>query len=238
MTCLLSAKIFTIFPEMFPGPLAESVVGRALQNNLWSLEAINLRDYTVDKHRSVDDAAFGGGLGMVLRPDIIDAALKDHYKSRPNTLIYLSPRGIPLTQEYVKKLANQSHLGLLCGRFEGIDQRVLDAWHIEEVSLGDFILSGGEIAAMALLDAIVRLLPGVLGEKDSLNEESFTENLLEYPQYTRPRNWNDHLVPEILLSGHHEKIKAWRKAESEKLTRERRVDLWQRYKATQQERKD
>lgn len=238
MTCLLSAKIFTIFPEMFPGPLGVSLVGKALQNDLWSLEAINLRDYAVDKHRSVDDTAFGGGPGMVLRSDVVDAALTDHYEARPNTLIYLSPRGIPLTQEHVKKLANQSHLGLLCGRFEGIDQRVLDAWHIEEVSLGDFILSGGEIAAMALLDAIVRLLPGVLGEQESLNEESFTENLLEYPQYTRPRNWKGHLVPEILLSGHHEKIKAWRKAESEKLTRERRVDLWQRYKAAQQERKD
>jgi tRNA (guanine37-N1)-methyltransferase len=238
MTCLLSAKIFTIFPEMFPGPLGVSLVGKALQNNLWALEAVNLRDYAVDKHRSVDDTAFGGGPGMVLRSDVVDAALTDHYEVRPNTLIYLSPRGIPLTQEHVKKLANQSHLGLLCGRFEGIDQRVLDAWHIEEVSLGDFILSGGEIAAMALLDAIVRLLPGVLGEQESLNEESFTENLLEYPQYTRPRNWKGHLVPEILLSGHHEKIKAWRKAESEKLTRERRVDLWQRYKAAQQERKD
>ncbi len=238
MNCLLSTKIFTIFPEMFPGPLGTSLVGKALQNGLWTLEAINLRNYATDKHRSVDDTSFGGGPGMVLRPDIIDAALQDHYNVRPNTLIYLSPRGIPLTQEYVKKLAKQSHLGLLCGRFEGIDQRVLDAWYIEEVSLGDFILSGGEIAAMALLDAVVRLLPGVLGEQESLNEESFNENLLEYPQYTRPQNWKDQLVPEILLSGHHEKIKAWRKAESEKLTRERRADLWQRYKAAQQERKD
>ncbi len=238
MNCLLSAKVFTIFPEMFPGPLETSLVGRALHKGMWNLEAINLRDYATDKHRSVDDTSFGGGPGMVLRPDIIDAALQDHYNVRPNTLIYLSPRGIPLTQEYVKKLAKQSHLGLLCGRFEGVDQRVLDAWYIEEVSLGDFILSGGEIAAMALLDAVVRLLPGVLGEQESLNEESFNENLLEYPQYTRPQNWKNHLVPEVLLSGHHEKIKAWRKAESEKLTRERRADLWQRYKAAQQERKD
>ncbi|OJX13984.1 MAG: tRNA (guanosine(37)-N1)-methyltransferase TrmD [Caedibacter sp. 37-49] len=238
MNCLLSAKVFTIFPEMFPGPLETSLVGRALNKGTWNLEAINLRDYATDKHRSVDDTSFGGGPGMVLRPDIIDAALQDHYNVRPNTLIYLSPRGIPLTQEYVKKLAKQSHLGLLCGRFEGVDQRVLDAWHIEEVSLGDFILSGGEIAAMAILDAVVRLLPGVLGEQESLNEESFNENLLEYPQYTRPQNWKNYAVPEVLLSGHHEKIKAWRKAESEKLTRERRADLWQRYKAAQQERKD
>lgn len=238
MSCLLSTKVFTLFPDMFPGPLGESLVGKALQKGLWSLEAINLRDYATDKHRSVDDTSFGGGPGMVLRPDVIHAALEAHYNIRPNTLIYLSPRGIPLTQEYVKKLANQSHLGLLCGRFEGVDQRVLDAWHIEEVSMGDFVLSGGEVPAMALLDAVVRLLPGVLGEEASLHEESFNENLLEYPQYTRPQNWQGYLVPEVLLSGHHEKIKAWRKAESEKLTRERRTDLWQRYKTAQQERKD
>lgn len=238
MTPLFSAKVFTLFPEMFPGPLGLSLIGRALKNGIWSLETINIRDFAPDKHHSVDDTAFGGGPGMVLRPDVIDTALTAHYKSRPNNLIYLSPRGIPLTQEYVKKLANQSHIGLLCGRFEGVDQRVLDVWNIEEVSLGDFILSGGDIAAMAFLDAIVRLIPGVLGEQNSLNEESFTNDLLEYPQYTKPRDWKGYTVPEVLLSGHHGKINAWRKAESEELTQKRRPDLWSRHCKAQQERKD
>jgi tRNA (guanine37-N1)-methyltransferase len=222
-------KVFTLFPELFPGPLSASLVGKGLANGIWRLEAINIREYALDKHRSVDDTAFGGGPGMVFRPDVLDRALRANYPEKPEALIYLSPRGKPLQQKHVKELAKLTEIGLLCGRFEGVDQRVLDAWDIEEVSIGDFVLSGGEIPAMVLIDACVRLLPEVLGCEESLVEESFSSGLLEYPQYTRPQEWDGREVPEVLRSGHHEKIKAWRQAMAEKITQERRPDLWQAY---------
>lgn len=224
------AKVFTLFPELFPGPLSASIVGKALHKELWSLESIDIRSYAHDKHKTVDDEAYGGGPGMVMRADVIDAALCAHYGTqRPPALIYVSPRGKPLTQARVKELAQHAHIGILCGRFEGVDQRVLDAWDFEEISLGDFVLSGGEVAAYALIDACVRLLPGVVGEPASLEEESFAKGLLEYPQYTRPREWKDCKVPEVLLSGNHQLIKKWRQEKSAELTCQRRPDLWQKY---------
>lgn len=225
-------KIFTLFPEMFPGPLGYSVVGKGLEQGLWSLDAVNIRDYASDKHRTVDDTCYGGGPGMVMRPDVIDSALKAQYgESRPQRLLYLSPRGQRFDQKLAKELAQTDTIGVLCGRFEGVDQRVLDAWSFEEVSLGDFVLSGGELAAMSLIDACARLIPGVLGDNESTREESFSEGLLEYPQYTRPFHWNGRVVPEELKSGHHEKIKAWRHKMSEELTKSRRPDLWKAYSA-------
>ncbi len=224
----LTIKVFTIFPDLFPGPLTESLTGRALKENLWQLEAVNLRDFASDKHKSVDDTPFGGGAGMVMRPDVLDRAFEAHYK-RPGAFLYMSPKGAPLTQAHVKELAKQPSIGILCGRFEGVDQRVLDAWALEEVNIGDFIMTGGEIPAMCLIDSVVRLLPGVIGSPESLEEESFSHGLLEYPQYTRPRLWKGISVPEVLLEGHHEKIKTWRQDMAEKITRERRPDLWHKY---------
>ena len=224
-----AAKVFTLYPEMFPGPLGYSLVGKACIEKKWSLEVVNIRDFALDKHKTVDDTACGGGPGMVMKPDVLDRALKFHYPKGAKSLIYLSPRGIPLTQEFVKKLAQSPSIGLLCGRFEGIDQRVLDAWNFEEVSIGDFVLTGGELPAMALIDACVRLLPGVLGSCASLEEESFSQGLLEYSHYTRPRSWEGRDVPEVLLSGHHERIHQWRRAQAEEITRTRRPDLWARY---------
>ena len=225
----LEIKVFTIYPEMFPGPLASSLLGRALKTHLWSLETVNIRDFAEDTHKTVDDRPCGGGAGMVLKPDIIDRALKFHYPVVPTSLIYLSPRGIPLTQDRVKKLAQSPSLGLLCGRFEGVDQRILDIWPFEEISIGDFILTGGELPAMMLIDACVRMIPGVLGSFESLKEESFTNNLLEYPQYTRPRLWQGSHVPEVLLQGDHQKIELWRRRQAEEITQKRRPDLWQKY---------
>jgi tRNA (guanine37-N1)-methyltransferase len=227
---VLHVKVFTLFPDLFPGPLGTSIIGKALEQKLWHLEAVNIRDYAADKHRTVDDMGFGGGPGMVMRADVIDAALQAHYAERnPTALVYMSPRGRPLTQARIKELGKVSEIGVLCGRFEGVDQRVLDLWEFEELSLGDYVLSGGEIAAYALIDACVRLLPGVVGEPASLDEESFSRGLLEYPQYTRPREWKDCKVPEVLLSGNHQLIQKWRQEKSEELTRHRRPDLWQRY---------
>lgn len=229
---LFNVKVFTLFPELFPGILGASVTGRALDKGLWSLEAVNLRDFAHGKHAQVDDTPCGGGAGMVMRADVIDGALSHHYKDkRPKSLIYLSPRGKPFTQEKAQSLAAQGDVAFLCGRFEGVDQRVLDVWEVEELSLGDFILSGGEIAAQAVIDASVRLVPGVLGAAASLEEESFSSGLLEYPHYTRPREWNDCIVPQVLLSGNHREIYAWRKKQAEALTKERRPDLWARYLA-------
>lgn len=226
----LHIKVFTIFPDLFPGPLAESLTGRALKEDLWQLDAVNLRDFASDKHKSVDDTPFGGGAGMVMRPDVLDRAFEACYQNeRPGAFLYMSPKGAPLTQARVKELAKQPSIGLLCGRFEGVDQRVLDAWAIEEVSIGDFVMTGGEIPAMCLVDSVVRLLPGVVGSPESLEEESFSHGLLEYPQYTRPRLWKGVSVPEVLLEGHHEKIKTWRREMAEKITRERRPDLWHKY---------
>jgi tRNA (guanine37-N1)-methyltransferase len=223
------ATVLTIFPEMLPGPLAHSLAGKALEAGLWRLETVDIRDFARDKHRSVDDAPFGGGPGMVLRPDVLDAAIDGAGGAGP--LIHLSPRGRPLDQQRVRELAASPGVRLVCGRFEGVDERLLEVRAVEEVSLGDFVLSGGEPAAIALIDACVRLLPGVVGCADTLAEESFAEGLLEYPHYTRPQVWQGRAVPEVLVSGDHGRIRAWRRAEAERLTRERRADLWQRYSA-------
>ncbi|MFN4282259.1 MAG: tRNA (guanosine(37)-N1)-methyltransferase TrmD [Alphaproteobacteria bacterium] len=225
-----TARVLTLFPEMFPGPLGHSIAGRALQDGLWKLETTDIRSFATDKHRTVDDTPFGGGASMVMRPDVIDAALES--VARPGVpTIYLSPRGKLFDQRTAQRLAEGPGVTLLCGRFEGIDQRVIDSRQLEEISLGDFILSGGEPAALALMDACVRLLPGVIGNTESLVEESFAAGLLEYPLYTRPQSWCGRAVPEVLLSGHHENIRAWRLAQAEQITRERRPDLWARYVA-------
>ena len=224
-----TATVLTIFPEMFPGPLAHSLAAKALAENIWRLDTVDIRDFAQDRHRTVDDAPFGGGPGMVMRPDVIDRALKQTQTAE--VTICLSPRGPRLDQARVAALAAGPGVRLLCGRFEGIDQRVIEAHQIEELSLGDFVLSGGEPAAIALIDACVRLLPGVVGEPATLEDESFQHGLLEYPHYTRPQEWQGRAVPEVLLSGHHENIRRWRMAEAERITRERRPDLWQRYLA-------
>jgi len=221
------AVVLTLFPEMFPGPLGLSLAGRALETRLWSLEPRDIRSHATDRHRTVDDAPFGGGPGMVMRADVVDAALDAVAGDLP--ALYLTPRGAPLTQARVRALAAGPGAVILCGRFEGVDQRVIDRRRIEELSLGDFVLSGGEPAAIALIDACVRLLPGVIGDAAALAEESFERGLLEYPHFTRPAEWQGLAVPEVLLSGHHERIQAWRLAEAEKTTRERRPDLWSRY---------
>jgi tRNA (guanine37-N1)-methyltransferase len=220
------ASVLTLFPEMFPGPLGLSLAGRGLERGLWRLDAVDIRRFATDRHQSVDDTPFGGGAGMVLRADVVAAALDAVRRpddSRP--AIYLSPRGAPLTQARVRALAASAGVVLLCGRYEGVDQRVIEARGLEELSLGDFVLSGGEIAALAVLDACVRLLPEVVGAPQSLVEESFTEGLLEYPHYTRPQVWEGRAVPEVLLSGHHGRIKAWRREQALALTRARRPDL-------------
>jgi tRNA (guanine37-N1)-methyltransferase len=221
------ATVLTIFPEMFPGPLAHSLAGKALAEGIWRLETVDIRDFARDKHRSVDDAPFGGGPGMIMRPDIVDAAIAG--TEAPGPLIFLTPRGRPLDQARIADLATGAGVRLLCGRFEGVDQRVIEARAIEELSLGDFVLSGGEPAAIALLDACVRMLPGVIGAAESLAEESFERGLLEYPHYTRPAEWQGRKVPEVLISGHHEKVRAWRRSQAEAVTKQRRPDLWQRY---------
>lgn len=224
-----TAHLLTILPDMFPGPLGHSLAGRALERDLWRLSIIDIRDFATDRHRTVDDTPFGGGPGMVMRPDVVDAALAAAPPQLP--VFYLSPRGRAIEQTLVRQLAEGPGATLLCGRFEGVDQRVLDARAVTELSLGDFVLSGGEPAAIALVDACVRLLPGVMGEAQSLAEESFADGLLEYPHYTRPAIWAGRAVPEVLASGHHERIRLWRRAEAERLTRERRPDLWSRYVA-------
>ncbi|HEX7388902.1 MAG TPA: tRNA (guanosine(37)-N1)-methyltransferase TrmD, partial [Acidiphilium sp.] len=225
------ATVLTLFPEMFPGPLGQSLAGRALGENIWALDCVNIRDFGLGRHRAVDDTPFGGGAGMVLRPDVLDAAIGSAVAGgRP--LIALTPRGAPLTQARVRDLAAGPGAILLCGRYEGFDQRVLDANDAEEISIGDYVLSGGEVAALALLDAVVRLLPGVMGADASADEESFAESLLEYPHFTRPAEWCGRAVPETLLSGHHRAVADWRRAEAETITRARRPDLWARYIAS------
>ena len=235
---LWKAVVLTLFPEMFPGPLGQSLAGRALSEGVWSLESVDIRGFASDKHRSVDDAPFGGGAGMVMRPDVLDAAIRavrcaaDAAGSRTDgPLIYFTPRGRLLTQTRVRELAAEPGATLLCGRFEGVDQRVLDAHQAEEISLGDFVLSGGEPAALMLMDAVVRLLPGVTGNQESLEEESFEGGLLEYPHFTRPKEWQGRSVPEVLISGHHENVRLWRQRQAEDVTRQRRPDLWERYAA-------
>jgi tRNA (guanine37-N1)-methyltransferase len=227
-----TATVLTLYPEMFPGTLGHSLAGQALEDGRWRLETLDIRDFASDKHRTVDDAPFGGGPGMVMRPDVVDAAIgaaKEKVGGIP--MIYLSPRGTPARQDRVREIADGDGMNILCGRFEGVDARVLEAHDVEEISLGDFVLSGGEPAAITLIDACVRLLPGVMGSKESLEEESFNRGLLEYPHFTRPQNWDGRAVPEVLLSGHHEKIRAWRLAQAEAATKKRRPDLWSRYTA-------
>lgn len=229
------ATVLSLFPEMFPGPLALSLAGRALEKGVWSLAAVDIRGFARDKHGTVDDTPFGGGAGMVMRPDVLsDAITAVATPDRPT--LYLSPRGAPFDQRRARALAAAPGATLVCGRFEGIDERVIDAHGLEEVSVGDVVLSGGEIAALVVLDACVRLLPGVVGAAQSLSEESFEEGLLEYPHYTRPATWTgpdgiERAVPETLQTGHHARIAAWRKAAAEEITRRRRPDLWARYVA-------
>lgn len=224
------AKVLTLFPGMFPGPLGLSLAGQGLEAGAWELETLDIREFAGDKHGSVDDAPFGGGPGMIMRPDVASKAIDDAKASEEALApIYLTPRGRPLTQARVRQLAGGPGVMLLCGRYEGLDERVLDVHALEEISLGDFVLAGGEPAAIALIDACVRLLPGVVGKPQSLAEESFEEGLLEYPQYTRPQEWKGRTVPEVLVSGHHEKIRAWRREKAEAITRERRPDMWARY---------
>jgi tRNA (guanine37-N1)-methyltransferase len=231
MTCQAApwrAVVLTLFPEMFPGPLGHSLAGRALERGDWVLDAVNIRDFATDRHATVDDNPFGGGAGMVMRADVLDRALESVADPR-GPVIYLSPRGAPLSQDRVKSLAAGEAVTLLCGRYEGVDHRLIEARGLEEVSLGDFVLSGGETAALALLDACVRLLPGVLGAPESLAEESFERGLLEYPHYTRPAEWQGRRVPDVLLSGNHAAIAAWRLAQAEAITKIRRPDLWSAY---------
>ena len=224
-------RVLTILPEMFPGALAASLTGKALAQRIWSLEVLDIREFAGNKHRTVDDTPAGGGPGLVMKPDVVAAAIDHAQADAPGDrgrwpVICLSPRGRPLTQARVRELAAGAGFTLLCGRFEGIDQRVLEARDVEEISIGDFVLTGGEIPAMALIDAVVRLLPGVLGNAESLVEESFSRGLLEHPHYTRPQVWEGRAIPEILLSGHHARIAEWRLSQAERLTKERRPDLW------------
>jgi len=232
------ARVLTLFPDMFPGSLGQSLAGKALERGMWRLEVMDIRGFATDKHRTVDDTPFGGGAGMVMRPDVVDAALaaalQPEREGEPvGPAIYLSPRGRVLNQALVEELAAGPGCVLVCGRYEGLDERVIEARGLMEVSLGDFVLSGGEPAAIALMDAVVRLIPGVMGAAETLDEESFERGLLEYPHYTRPAVWQDRPVPEILLSGHHEKIKDWRLRQAEEVTRSRRPDLWAAYEKRQ-----
>lgn len=220
------AKVLTLFPEMFPGPLGVSLAGRALEDGLWQFSTLNIRDFACDKHRSVDDTPAGGGAGMVMRADVVAAAIDAAVSGAPDLArIYLSPRGAPLTQSRVRDLAQGKGVILFCGRFEGLDQRVIEARELEEISIGDYVLSGGEIAALVLINACVRLLPGVMGAEASLSEESFENNLLEYPHYTKPRVWEGREIPDVLLSGNHARIARWRREHAETLTQQRRPDL-------------
>ena len=224
-----TARVLTLFPEMFPGPLGQSLAGKALEKGLWRLETSDVRSFATDKHRTVDDTPFGGGAGMVMRPDVVDAALEAATQDGLGPAIYLTPRGQRVEQALVRDWAQGPGMVLLCGRYEGLDERVIQSRGLLEISLGDIVLSGGEPAALAVIDACVRLLPGVLGAVETLEEESFERGLLEYPHYTRPAEWKGMTVPEVLLSGHHEKIQAWRHAEAEATTRTRRPDLWEAY---------
>lgn len=225
-----SATVLTLFPEMFPGALGVSLAGRALEAGTWALEAVDIRSFATDRHRSVDDTPAGGGPGMVMRADVVAAAVDEvHPEGDRRPLIYLSPRGAPLTQKRVRELAAGPGVVLLCGRFEGLDQRVIEGRQMEEISLGDFVLSGGEPAALALLDAVIRLLPGVMGSDASGEDESFEGGLLEYPHYTRPQNFEGREIPAVLTSGDHAKVNAWRRERAEETTRQRRPDLWEKF---------
>ena len=231
------AVALTLFPDMFPGSLGQSLAGQAMKDGKWSLDTVDIRSFATDKHRTVDDTPCGGGAGMVMRPDIVDRAVRNVKAGSGGDLplIYMTPRGRPLTQTRVRELAEGPGVAVLCGRYEGMDQRVLDAHDVEEISIGDYVLSGGEMAALVLMDACVRLIPGVMGSDSSHEEESFEDGLLEYPLFTRPTDWEGRKVPDILLSGHHGNIRAWRREQAEAITRERRPDLWKAYTARRDE---
>ena len=223
------AQVFTLYPEVFPGPLSKGLYGKALSKKLWDLNIVNIRDAAEDKHKTVDDTPYGGGSGMLLKADVLAKSL-DQNKIEGEKIIYLSPKGKKFDQDYARELSNKKSVSFICGHFEGVDERVLSTRNIEEISIGDYILSGGETAAFVVIDSILRLLPGVLGNENSRVDESFENGLLEYPQYTKPQIWEEKAVPEVLLSGDHSKIKDWRLSQSEAITRVRRPDLWQKYK--------
>ena len=222
-------QVFTLYPEVFPGPLSKGLYGKALFKKLWNLSVVNIRDSADDKHKTVDDTPYGGGSGMLLKADVLANSL-DQNKNEGERIIYLSPKGKKFNQLYAQELSKEKSVSLICGHFEGVDERILSTRNIEEVSIGDFILSGGETAALAVIDSVLRLLPGVLGNENSKIDESFKNGLLEYPQFTKPQIWEKKAVPEVLLSGDHSKIKDWRLSQSEAITRDRRPDLWQKYK--------
>ena len=226
---MFQAQVFTLYPEFFPGPLAKGLYGKALSNKLWNLNVVNIRDAATDKHKTVDDTPYGGGTGMLLKPDILAKSIDQRVK-KDERIFYLSPRGKKFDQKFARDLSKEKSISLICGHFEGVDERVLDTRNIEEISIGDYVLSGGETAALVVLDSILRLLPGVLGNEKSAIDETFENGLLEYPQYTKPQIWEEKSVPEVLLSGDHAKIKDWRLSQSEAITRDRRSDLWQKYK--------
>ena len=226
---MFNSRIFTLYPDYFPGYLDKGLFGKAMRENIWKLETVNIRDYSEDKHKTVDDTPYGGGDGMIIKADVLARSL-DQNVNPDEKIIYLSPKGRLFDHNYAKKLSKEKSVNLICGHFEGIDQRIIDTRNIEEVSIGDFILSGGEVAAFVLIDAILRYIPGVLGNENSSKDESFENGLLEYPQYTKPQIFEQKGVPDVLLSGDHAKIKDWRLSQSEAITRDRRPDLWQKYK--------
>ncbi len=222
------AQVFTLYPDFFPGPLNKGLYGKAMEKKIWDLKTVDIREYALDKHKTVDDTPYGGGSGMLLKPDVVAKSLDANIKNGEK-IFYLSPRGKVFNQNIAKEISKENKVNLICGHFEGIDQRVLDNREIEEISIGDFVLSGGETASYVFLDAILRLIPGVIGNEESKNEESFENGLLEYPQYTKPQIWEEKSVPNVLLSGDHAKIKDWRLTQSKAITRHRRPDLWQKY---------
>ena len=224
-----TARVFTLYPDIFPGPLKKGLYGKAMEKKIWNLKTVNIRDYAKDKHKTVDDTPFGGGSGMLLKPDVLGSSLDNNIK-KGERIFYLSPRGKKFNQKIAKELSKESTINLICGHFEGVDERILSTRNIEEISVGDYILSGGETASFIIIDAVLRLLPGVLGNNVSKEEETFENHLLEYPQYTKPQIWEKKSVPEVLLSGDHAKIKDWRLTQSKDITRRRRPDLWEKYK--------
>ena len=226
---MFQAQVFTLYPEIFPGPLGKGLYGKAMEKNLWSLNVINIRDSATDKHKTVDDTPYGGGTGMLIKPDVLAKSIDKNINANEK-IFYLSPRGKMFDQKTAKQISKGNGINLICGHFEGVDERILNTRNIEEISIGDYVLSGGETAAFVVIDSILRLLPGVIGNDMSKNEESFENGLLEYPQFTKPQIWEEKTVPDVLLSGDHAKIKDWRLVQSEDITRRRRPDLWKKYK--------